>query len=44
MNRCKIEVIIINHSTLREAAIASGLIDEAKFDAIVQPAKIISPG
>ncbi|WP_347986076.1 class II fumarate hydratase [Methylomonas sp. AM2-LC] len=33
-----------NHSTLREAAVASGLIDEAKFDAIVQPAKMISPG
>ncbi|WP_407081644.1 hypothetical protein [Methylomonas montana] len=35
----------LNHgSTLREAAVASGLIDEATFDVIVRPEKMVSPG
>jgi fumarate hydratase class II len=32
-----------NGSTLRQAAVASGLIDEATFDAIVRPEQMISP-
>jgi len=32
-----------NHSTLRDAAIASGLIDAATFDAIVRPEQMITP-
>jgi fumarate hydratase class II len=32
-----------NHSTLRDAAIASELIDAATFDAIVRPEQMITP-
>ncbi|MGR9117624.1 MAG: class II fumarate hydratase [Gammaproteobacteria bacterium] len=33
-----------NRSTLREAAIASGLVTAERFDAIVRPERMISPG
>ncbi len=44
-NAAKIaKMALKDNSTLRDAAVASGLIDEITFDAIIQPSKMISPG